>query len=788
MLWSRFKFFTQSIPKNFGKFWDEDAALIPAEAKGSPLLAILIIAGVLIIVLQAVLSFPQLLVRAPYEEWDEIVSHNATLPMPIESRFRAPTYGTLEDSKFSVAHWIYRTFDPVAKKVPPGLYANSLPSSWQDGWILLGPNFWGQEATIDYNYARGIYDRQPFFYARLINLVLIHVLLLILLAFCVRLFRSAFWLAFLPVLIFTVTPPSLYQLSACLPNNINALLSALIFLLLIEYVILRRHWAFYAAAVLCAAGMNFKIDFALLGLLLAALDGCFCRLRQRMAAVFENSGRWPGFLYRDFAGYQSFACPASWKMVDASNEFCRRAPGRSCGCQGRYHGALRFPAGCGSFPWNSTRFPWHGRRMACRFVDLFSSGVVLVQRHLTPGRKIALLCLSLLPLLVLWGIPILRGNPMYGRYFLNGLSVAVIGFGTGLAVLAWSKGKAGRVLAFAVGVFLAGFYGIHLWKVADNFQQFYGESYNSELGFDMRITRNQAVDFLIKAYHQGGTASTVLLDQHGLFDLRALVKHNIPFRLVNSHNFREILRQTGSEGKPVLALFANAQYEPPALWIRWSPGNEAAYNAYRDFFLRQNASFHVGTRPVSLLLGILPARYRGLCYEDHALVGGGSHRSLNDQTMMLEQIPKFLSAFALKTVSGLGGVLGKHFHSVERQRSQVHAQQLGSLSQNVVLHRHDVAAALLGLKNVEHFAHAGPEQLGLGLAGKNFPARAHYRHGVHTGVGDASGEHRDDRGNARVENGGNGPDLLERENSSDVELHGGFGGQFPNEGYGGLTA
>jgi hypothetical protein len=602
MLWS-LKFLTQFNSKNLREFWNEEVALIPASGKGSRLPFILIVAGVLIIILQGILTFPQLLVRAPYEEWDEVVSHNATLPMSIESRFRAPTYGTLEDSKFSIAHWIYKNFDPAAKKVPPGLYANSLPASWQDGWILLGPKFWGAEATIDYNYARGIYDRQPFFYARLINLVLTYVLLFITLAFCVRLFRSAFWLAFLPILIFTVTPLSLYQLSACLPNNINAILSILIFLLLIEYVILRRHYAFYSAAVLCAVGINFKIDFAVMGVPLAA---------SWMAVSADSFKEWRRSLKSLAAGLILFSV-----TLLATNHLLLLYPGKWWALQMSFAAALQGnPADAKEnimvfFAFLrdevlSLGIPPASRGMAAAWLAalsiFFLPCVILVQRHLRPARKIALLFLSLLPLLVLWGFPILRSNPMYGRYLLNGLSVAVTAFGTGLAVLACSKGKAGKVLAFAIGVFLAGFYGIHLWKVADSFQRFYGTVYNSELGFDMRITRNQAMDFLIKAYQKGGTAPTVLLDQHALFDLRALVKHNIPFRLVNLHNLADILREIDSAGEPVLALFANAQYEPPAFWFRrWSPENEAAYNAYREFFLRQNAIFHVGTRPVSLL-------------------------------------------------------------------------------------------------------------------------------------------------------------------------------------------
>jgi hypothetical protein len=48
----------------------------------------------------------------------------------------------------------------------------------------------------------------------------------------------------------------------------------------------------------------------------------------------------------------------------------------------------------------------------------------------------------------------------------------------------------------------------------------------------------------------------------------------------------------------------------------------------------------------------------------------------------------------------LGGVLGKHFHRVERQGGEVHAEHLGGLAEDVVRHGHDGATGLLSLKDV----------------------------------------------------------------------------------------
>jgi len=55
-----------------------------------------------------------------------------------------------------------------------------------------------------------------------------------------------------------------------------------------------------------------------------------------------------------------------------------------------------------------------------------------------------------------------------------------------------------------------------------------------------------------------------------------------------------------------------------------------------------------------------------------------------------------------------------------------------------VLHRYDVAAALLGLENVEYFAHAGPQQLALGCSARIARLVRITEDSVHACVSDAS--------------------------------------------------
>ena len=102
-------------------------------------------------------------------------------------------------------------------------------------------------------------------------------------------------------------------------------------------------------------------------------------------------------------------------------------------------------------------------------------------------------------------------------------------------------------------------------------------------------------------------------------------------------------------------------------------------------------------------------------------------------------------------------------------------------------HRDDVAAAFLGLEDVEHLAHAGPEQLGLRLALEQRAAGAHERHRIAAGVGNAAGEDGDDGRHGGIERGRDLAHLGQREDGGDVELHL-LRRQFADQREGGLAA
>src|SRR5687767_2918452 len=100
-----------------------------------------------------------------------------------------------------------------------------------------------------------------------------------------------------------------------------------------------------------------------------------------------------------------------------------------------------------------------------------------------------------------------------------------------------------------------------------------------------------------------------------------------------------------------------------------------------------------------------------------------------------------------------GGIFRESLHGIERQLGEIEAEHFCGLRKNVVRNGDDGAAALFRLDDVEHFTRAGPQEFGLRLRIKKRAARAHDRHGIDTGIGDAPGKygyHRRHRGIQRV--------------------------------------
>jgi ADP-heptose:LPS heptosyltransferase len=105
---------------------------------------------------------------------------------------------------------------------------------------------------------------------------------------------------------------------------------------------------------------------------------------------------------------------------------------------------------------------------------------------------------------------------------------------------------------------------------------------------------------------------------------------------------------------------------------------------------------------------------------DYYRYDGGDIRGSREELIAVMESVKVADVFAtvtrviwLEREAGGFGIARKHLHGVERQFPQIHAGHLQRLAQNIMRNGDDMTAAIVGLENIQHLAHAGPEQFRL---------------------------------------------------------------------------
>jgi hypothetical protein len=92
--------------------------------------------------------------------------------------------------------------------------------------------------------------------------------------------------------------------------------------------------------------------------------------------------------------------------------------------------------------------------------------------------------------------------------------------------------------------------------------------------------------------------------------------------------------------------------------------------------------------------------------------------------------------------SGSSSVLIEHSYRFQGIISQIFADQR-QLPEDVIGHGYDMTANRIRLKNIEQLTRACPYEPGVRRGGQPVHCLGHQRHGVHAGIGDAAGKHRD---------------------------------------------
>jgi hypothetical protein len=104
-------------------------------------------------------------------------------------------------------------------------------------------------------------------------------------------------------------------------------------------------------------------------------------------------------------------------------------------------------------------------------------------------------------------------------------------------------------------------------------------------GFARGFTRNQIERRAIEAWRSDGYDRTILVDQHGYFDLRMLRLAGMRPVYVNMFNDEEMLRGLDRSVDHLLLLSPGSYATDPSWWrpwmTSWTPELERRYDAYR---------------------------------------------------------------------------------------------------------------------------------------------------------------------------------------------------------------
>jgi hypothetical protein len=104
-------------------------------------------------------------------------------------------------------------------------------------------------------------------------------------------------------------------------------------------------------------------------------------------------------------------------------------------------------------------------------------------------------------------------------------------------------------------------------------------------GFARSFTRNQIERRAIEAWPSGGYDRTILVDQHGYFDLRMLRLAGMQPVYVNMFNDEEVLRGLDRSVDHLLLLSPGSYATDPSWWrpwlTRWTPETARRYDGYR---------------------------------------------------------------------------------------------------------------------------------------------------------------------------------------------------------------
>jgi hypothetical protein len=392
-------------------------------------------------------------------------------------------------------------------------------------------------------------------------------------------------LVLLPLCCLTVNTDLAAQASLALPNAANAVIAFCVILLSFLAVAERRESCLYTSAVLVAIAVNMKIDAILLGGVLG-----LAILISGWRAGLAGLGRQILLSAGIFALVYAVTNPPV--LTDPGFVLSRLNPDMEAALLGlastvrQNLGILRLFLENNLVPWKISDTPIAIMPIGLVAVVLTILAVV----HRRRGADLPALVIPTAALLLLWLYPMLTIEILYGRYYLNGLGALYALIGTAL-VTAWRlRTRLGRACVLTILALLLVQYGALIsangaaaaQAVAGTFHVGVGDRHD---GFARGFTRNEIERRAIEEWRSGAYDRTILVDQHGYFDLRMLRLAGMRPVYINMFNDEEVLRGLDRSVDHLLLLSPGSYATDPSWWRPWETSwtSETArrYDAFR---------------------------------------------------------------------------------------------------------------------------------------------------------------------------------------------------------------
>jgi hypothetical protein len=545
----------------------------------------LFLAFALLVLWQASLTLGRAAGDRPYGAgigWDEIATYNSARVVSgpyMASTFR---YGTLDTFLQILATQYFLLFDPDGPGEDHYAFSNNNLASFTSRHVEFDGSLAG--TTFGYSYFRGLDDHQPIFLARKMHLVVTYGLAMLIGGLAIFYLGPNALLLLLPLCCLTVNTDMAAQAGSALPNAINTVIAFSVTVLGFLAVAERRESCLYIGAALVAIALNMKIDASLLvGVLSLAI--VILGWRSGLAGFGRQILLSAGI----FALVYAVTNPEV--LINPSFVLSRQMPptGDALGLSATVRQnlpVLRQFLETNLVPWKISDLPLG--MLSVGLVALVLGTLAIVHRR--GGADLLALSIPTAALLLLWLYPMLTISSFNGRYYLNGLGALYALIGAAL-VTAWrSRASLARACVAAILALLLVQYGALMSTHRDAAAQaaagtFYVGVGDRRDGFARGFTRNEIERRAVEAWQGGGYDRTILVDQHGYFDLRMLRLAGMRPVYLNTFNNEEVLRGLNWSVDHLLLLSPGSYATDPSWWSPWETSwtLEAAqrYDAYR---------------------------------------------------------------------------------------------------------------------------------------------------------------------------------------------------------------